>query len=267
MWKQGGFFATQQQPPAAAYFRICIYVAAAGQSCDSPAFHWMHAAGATVLNRTPVYSALRGQQVTATYRYSFDVPADLELDLSYGWNVGACKSSAPGSCAYPPHPALLRFSTRNLTVTDIEEVIRSDYIAMATEVTNTGITDAGPFRVKSEIVQAEYDEESGKCATRIADSKTPYRAYTANGEARNVLPTDDIPVVGIPLPVVSAVTVDQPQGLSAGSAAQRAPLEFYLTGTPLPAAFLFVTQVDSVPDVVEYDEADNNRAECHVVYP
>jgi hypothetical protein len=167
MWKQGGFFATQQQPPAAAYFRICIYVAAAGQSCDSPAFHWMHAAGATVLNRTPVYSALRGQQVTATYRYSFDVPADLELDLSYGWNVGACKSSAPGSCAYPPHPALLRFSTRNLTVTDIEEVIRSDYIAMATEVTNTGITDAGPFRVKSEIVQAEYDEESGKCATRL----------------------------------------------------------------------------------------------------
>jgi hypothetical protein len=269
LWKQGGFFATQQQPPPARHFRVCIYDAAAEETCASTQLEWMYAAGAPQLHQTPVYSPLRGQSVTGTHRYSFDVPAGLLADRSYHWNVGACKSSDEGSCTYAPHAALLRLSTRNLTVTGIEEGTSTTYVTMLTEVANTGTTDAEPFRVASTIIQAVYDEELGRCATIIANSETRYLGVTAAGEFVNVLPSDDIPIVGILLAVNQFELVDTAKGLSAGSSDLRTPLEVPLSaGNPrLPASFLFITSVDPDNSVLEYDESDNRRAECHTVYP
>jgi hypothetical protein len=268
LWKQGGFFATQQQPPLARYFRVCIYDPAA-ENCNSTQLEWMYAAGASELHATPVFSPARPQAVTGIHRFSFEVPATLEADRSYHWSVGACKSSDEGSCTYPPHAAVLRLSTRNLTVTGIEEATSTTYVTMLTEVANTGTTDTEPFRVASTIIQAVYDEELGRCATIIPDSETPYLGVTPAGQLVSVLPSDDIPIVGILLGTNKFEMVDAPKGLTAGSSELRTPLEARLSPgePPLPASFLFITSADPDNHVLEYDEADNHRAECHTVYP
>jgi hypothetical protein len=269
LWRQGGLFATQQQPPPARYFRVCIYDVTAEETCDSTKREWMYAAGVPEFHQTPVYWPLWRQVVTGAYRYSFEVPANvLEPDRSYRWNVGACESSDEGSCTYA-QVAFLRLSTRNLTVTGIEEGTSTTYLSTLTEVANTGTSDAEPFRVANAIVQAVYDEDTGRCATEIADSERSYLGVTAAGEFVSVRPSDDIPIVGILLATTQFQLADTAEGLAAGSSDLRAPLEVELKPNepPLPASFLFITTVDLDNDVLEYDESDNRRAECHTVYP
>lgn len=271
-WRQGGFFATQPQPPPAQSFHVCVYDAAVpGQNCSNPTVQWSYAAGAAQIHRTPVTTPF-GQRSNGVYAYRLDLPAGtVPLDHSFVWRVGACRSQATTSCNYSA-PTVLSQSTRNLKALNIAEHLLTAVIAADAEVKNTGTTSSGTFPTLLTLRRAVLDP-SGVCATNLgSDEVDPYDLVTTvTGELVPVQEGDVPGAVGIyrdgPFSIIAQVTADA--SLSAGTSGTTVSLEQSLTNADLPIAFLLIMEVNAGAGatVNEYDTTDNVRAECHVIFP
>jgi hypothetical protein len=268
-WRQGGFFATQPQPPRAQFFHICIYDVAIRQTCSAPAVDWTYAAADPALHRTPVVPPRNPSQITSTYEYWFQFPVGtLGLDRPLTWNVGACTSQALNSCTYSA-PATLRLSTRNILVPAINEMIYTARITMTPDIENSGMADSGEFEMNMRIVRAIIDP-SELCATAVSSENVMPGdvAVTSRGE-EIVLESSDIDgVVGIYRPP-SFPEVERTDRISvpAGTTIQGPTVDQAFRVEDLPAAYLLMVQTDIGDSIAEFDETDNWRVECHVVFP
>ena len=269
-WRQGGFFALQPQPPVAQFFRVCVYDTAAQQSCGTPAAQWFYAANDPLLHRTPVIPPFNPPPIVSTHAYRFQLPSNaVALDRALTWNVGACSSQSLASCSYSA-AAALHLSTKNIVAVNIDEDLGTARITATPVLRNAGTTASGMFDVHLQILPAFYDP-SGTCATSVnAEGVEPGDfAVLANGE-RIELQSEDVPgAVGIYRQRDGFLYSGETRlSVAAGAMARGGTVDQSLAGESLPGAFLVTMYIDPPPEaIVEYDETDNRRAECHVVFP
>lgn len=271
-WRQGGFFATQPQPPVAQHFHVCIYdPAVPGQTCSNPTVQWSYAAAAAEIHRTPVTTPF-GQQANGVSAYRLDLPAGtVPLDHPFLWRVGACRSQATSSCNYSA-PNVLSQSTKNLKALNIAEQLLTTGIFADAEVKNTGTTNSGRFPTLLTLRRAVLDP-SGVCATSLASDEVEPDdlVTTATGQLVPVQAGNVPGGVGIyrdgPFSIIAQVTADA--SLAAGTSGTTVSLEQSLMNADLPIAFLLIMEVNAgaAATVSEYDTSDNVRAECHVIFP
>ena len=273
-WRQGGFSATQPQPPNAQHFHICIYdTSIAGQSCSTPTVQWVYAAGATEIHRTAVNSPF-GQPISGAYAYRFEPPSGtVPFDRWFIWQIGACTSQALTSCRYSAY-GYLNLSTKNVTARGIAEQLTSTRIFAGGEVQNNGSTASGTFRTDLYINRALLDP-SGVCATNLGSSVVLPTDYVMTATGRSVqVQAGNVPgAVGITRDgsLNWFAKAEAYASVGMGMTATTVSLEESLSGVTLPAAFLFTLVVNRPrvgdPRITEYDPADNVRVECHVVNP
>jgi hypothetical protein len=173
------------------------------------------------------------------------------------------------SCTFSA-PATLQLSTRNILVPNIAEIIRAARITMTPEVENSGTTDSGEFEANVWIVRAILDP-SETCASSInSENVMPGDiAVTKSGEEFVVESEDLTGVVGIYRPPYDFEFqgTDRIFNVPAGTTIQGATVDQALNVADLPAAYLLMVQTDVGDSVSEFDETDNARVECHVVFP
>jgi hypothetical protein len=262
-WRQGGWLANSPQPAPARFFRLCVYDMKVQQTCDAPQIALTYAANSIELHPTPAPGV--PSPVPSVYIFRFDgLPQTLALDRRWSWNVGACTSQASSSCVNSA-PARLTLSTRDLQVIGIDEVISSGGLELTPIIANTGTTDSGRFRVEMFIHLAVYSEE-GRCATSLdEDGVMPgYNAVTADGRFVE-LTNQDVPgTVGIERYTLTSEYADLSVG--PGQIVRGPTLTYSVAGQDLPRAYLATAVADTNTSVDEYDELNNSRAECHVVF-
>lgn len=262
-WRQGGWLASSPQPAPARFFRICVYDTKAQQTCAAPEVGLTYAANAAAIHPTPAPGL--PSPVPSVYAFRFDgLPQTLARDRQWTWNVGACTSEAVTSCVNSA-PARLTLSTRDLQVIGIDEVIGSSGFELTPIIANMGTTDSGRFRVKMFVHLAVYSEE-GRCATSIDDDGVMpgYEAVTFDGRFVE-LSNQDVPgTVGIERYQLRFESAEL--SLGAGQIIRGPTLARSVAGDDLPGAYLAVAVADTEGAIDEYDENNNSRAECHVVF-
>ncbi|HET9475612.1 MAG TPA: hypothetical protein VFO82_17055, partial [Steroidobacteraceae bacterium] len=241
-WQQGAVYALQPQPPAAQFFRICIYDPAAAQTCGTPAAQWFYGASDPLLHRIAVTRPFNPSPIVSTFAYSLRMPPNaVPLDRRLTWNVGACSSQALTSCSYSRSTALY-LSTRNVVAVNINEIPGNARISVTPIVRNAGTTATGVFSVHLRIARALYDA-SGTCATSIDSEgvESGDVAVTADGE-EIVLQSSEVPgTVGI-YRRTQALEYDgtASMSLSAGATGAGSSVDHAAIGADLPAAYLIM---------------------------
>jgi hypothetical protein len=268
-WQQGGLYATQPQPPAAEYFRVCVDTPDAAPTCDAPLLHCTFAAADAAIHRTPVASPW-GVVIPSRYAYWFELPSQSSLlDRSLRWTVAACATQSASSCNYAAATPLL-LSTRNLKAENLEETITSQYFEVTAILSNTGTSASGTFKLQVGVLEALLDA-GGTCATSLgSDAVEPGDiAVTRSGQFIRLQSTDIPGTVGVFRESTYQILLGETQTmtLSAGTTTSATPRATDYSLVQLPVALIVTMMADDDSEVAEYDETDNARAECHVVYP
>jgi hypothetical protein len=273
-WRQQEIAPTSTNA-AARYFLLCVYVRATSD-CASAPLRWLHSA--TRIQRAAVTRpSTSGPPFVTAYDYTFSIVLSPEMiDQQVDWRVGACGSERESSCTFITTPVW--FSTHNLTAMNISDGFSTPrMLYVSGEVRNGGMNFSGPFETKLTVYNALLDE-SGRCLTDLtAEGLGVPEAYVLTDEGERIF-IPDLPrdangrpdarphvvraiVGGNAAEVVTSVH----GGLSAGDSATVVEATHDVFSGPI--AFGTLLHVDSSNALAEYDESDNTKGECHIIYP
>ena len=262
--------------PAPSYFVVCVFPAIL--SCASASFRWMVPAAS--VPRTPIMSGTGATGQVIGHAYSFELPDLLwpsHFDRQLLWTVGSCASGAATSCSFAAADDFW-LSTKNVVAVDTFMAFVSSpsgrpFVRFLGQIHNRGSAARINYTFKAREVL--YDDATHTCRTDVTsayDTGVADRALSSSGEeldlstlarlADGALDVGDRTIVAVYPSSRAALT-----GWATENLAQN-ELSMTLDATlprPRPAAFATHLFVDDDDRVVEFDEADNHRTECHVV--
>ncbi len=269
-WTQGGMTVAQPQAPEANYFVICLNTGTT--PCAWPGT-WN--AAATAIPRTEIvtWTGIR----TGRYNYSFVPPANLAanlIDRELKWNVGACRSQANNSCTFGTAKTIW-FSTKDLRADNLSDAHGSNgedgFLDWDLVVRNEGTTASGAFGAGMAYV--EVYSVGGNCLTdrNAAMVKPSDYAYLTNGtyvEVEDLAANAAIVAIGPQTPLWLIAPRWMHPGLAPGTSAVVGSIAepFDWNAGETQVAFVAIAEVDYADAIREYDENDNKRVECSVVF-
>jgi hypothetical protein len=274
-WRQQEISPTNTNAPAR-HFMLCVYMPATSD-CTSTSLRWMQSA--TTMQRVPVtYPSTSGPPFVMAYDYtfSFDLPPEM-FDRQVEWRVGACGSELASSCTFVA--TSVWFSTHNLVAENISDGPSTSQLLWITgEVRNAGMSNSGPFETRLFIYEALADQY-GRCITDVNAEGVDTElgdALTDKGEILGLrgLPRDangrlDARRHTI-VAILTTANIGGPAmahgGLAPDTSATVVEFTADLSGYRLPATFASRLYVDPRNVLMEYDERDNSKGECHTIY-
>jgi len=269
-WTQGGMTVAQPPAPEANYFVVCLTTGTT--ACAWPGT-WN--AAATAIPRTEIvtWTGVR----TGRYNYTFLAPGNLPanlIDRELKWNVGACRSQANSSCTFGTAKTVW-FSTKDLRADNISDAHGSNgdlgFLDWDLVVRNEGSTASGPFGAG--MVYVEVYSAGGNCLTdRNAAVVSPSDyAYLTNGtyvEVADLAANAAIVAIGPSTPFWLIAPRWMHPGLDPGASAVVGSINesFDWKAGETQVAFVAIAEVDYSGTLREFDENDNKRVECSVVF-
>lgn len=269
-WTQGGITVAQPQPPEASYFVICLNTGTT--PCAWPGT-WNAAATAIPRTEFVTWTGIR----TGRYSYTFVPPAGLAanlIDRELKWNVGACRTQANNTCTFGTAKTVW-FSTKDLRADNISDAHGSNgedgFLDWDLVVRNEGSTASGAFGAG--MVYVEVYSAGGNCLTdrnAAMVSPTDY-AYLANGtyvQVQELAANATIVAIGRETPLWLVAPRFMHSGLNPGTSAVVGSIadSFEWESGETQRAYIAIAEVDYAGAIREFDENDNKRVECSVVF-
>lgn len=267
-WTQ--HLSSPQGHPPAEHFVICMYDPAV-KNCATTPLRWV----------LPANQIQRVASGSFGYAYTFALPSPLsatELDRPLQWKVGACRTTAEGSCAFAT--AHVWLSTKNLRAggsgirRHTEHRFAPPEIRAVASTASRGSTQSGTFRYETALLRAVATAQD-TCetdVTRAYNAGLADTALTRHGEELDLatLPrrADGTIEVGNRA-IVAVYALSQPTTMVAdvagfwdfpvdsGAHYSRIASSPYAGG-----AYALRHRVDVDAAIVEYDETDNGSGWC-----
>jgi hypothetical protein len=290
VWRHGGLYYGYPRPAAPTHFAICMYDVAMPVTCSWATSSWQAAVGSIPsVPASPISGGTPGQ-----YDYTYQLPTAVSstlLDRQVRWSVGACVVGSTVTCTFST-PADLWLSTKNIvgkSISTSSSVGRNLYFEGTVENPGTTSID-GPVKTVVDIYNTLMTagetclKDPNDAMVQPTDQVitatgriVSVSALTVNAQGMRVPPSEG--VAGIyraalwhsPSFLAISGTIPgrgwNPRDPTApGSASVFAFALQVSSNQPVPAAYTAVMQPDYFNDKREYNESDNNKAQCHVIH-